>query len=64
MPTKAQLAMARPNVNDARCEALFAAVLQPSDVPTAEMVGCASSPRRHDGHSAPKRGEARDERDV
>jgi hypothetical protein len=39
MPATAQLAMARPNVNDARCEALFASVLQPSDVPTAEMAG-------------------------
>jgi hypothetical protein len=100
MPTTAQLAMARPNVNDARCEALFASALQPSDVPIAEMAGrainctvrqfgiggcagrmaqefgdhpdaaaermrgCASSPGRPDGHSAPRRGEAGDERDV
>jgi hypothetical protein len=27
MPATAQLAMARPNVNDARCAALFASVL-------------------------------------
>ena len=39
MPATTQLAMARPNVNDARCAALFASVLQPSDVPTAEMAG-------------------------
>ncbi len=30
--------MARLNVNDARCEALFASRLQPSDAPTAEAV--------------------------
>lgn len=31
-------AMTRLNVNDARCEALFASGLQPSDAPTAETV--------------------------
>jgi hypothetical protein len=30
--------MTRLNVNDARCEALFASGLQPSDDPTAEAV--------------------------
>ena len=30
--------MARLNVSDARCEALFASGLQPSDAPTAEAV--------------------------
>ena len=30
--------MTRLNVNDARCEALFASGLQRSDAPTAEMV--------------------------
>jgi hypothetical protein len=38
MPTTTQLAMTRLNVNDARCLALFASGLQPSDVPTAETV--------------------------
>ena len=31
------------NVNDARCEALFASRLQPSDAPTADMVATAIS---------------------
>jgi hypothetical protein len=30
--------MTRLNVTDARCEALFASGLQPSDAPTAEVV--------------------------
>ena len=30
--------MTRLNVNDARCEALFASALQPSDAPTADEV--------------------------
>jgi len=38
MPTTTQAALTRPGVNDARCEALFASVLQPSDAPTTEMV--------------------------
>jgi hypothetical protein len=38
MPATAQLAMAQLNVTDARCEALFASTLQPSDLPTADMV--------------------------
>ena len=38
MPTTTQLAVSRLNVNDARCLALFASGLQPSDAPTAETV--------------------------
>ena len=38
MPTSAQLATTRLNVNDARYEALFASGLQASDAPTADMV--------------------------
>jgi hypothetical protein len=36
MSTTAQLAMTR--LDEARCEALFASGLQPSDAPTADMV--------------------------
>jgi hypothetical protein len=36
--TTAQLAATRLNPNEARCEALFASGLQPSDGPTADMV--------------------------
>ena len=38
MPTTTQLAVTRLNVNDARCLALFASGLQPSEAPTAETV--------------------------
>jgi hypothetical protein len=38
MPTTTKLAVTRLNVNDARCLALFASGLQPSDAPTAETV--------------------------
>jgi len=38
MPTTTQLATTRLNVNDARCLALFASGLQPSDAPTAETA--------------------------
>jgi hypothetical protein len=38
MLTTTQLAVTRLNVNDARCLALFASGLQPSDAPTAETV--------------------------
>ena len=38
MPTTTQLAVTRLNVSDARCVALFASGLQPSDAPTAETV--------------------------
>ena len=36
--TTAQFAATRLNLNEARCEALFASGLQPSDAPTADMV--------------------------
>jgi hypothetical protein len=36
--TTTQLAATRLNLNAARCEALFASGLQPSDAPTADMV--------------------------
>ena len=36
--TTAQLAATRLNLNEARCEALFASGLQPSAAPTADMV--------------------------
>jgi hypothetical protein len=39
MSTTSQLAMTRPN--QARCEALFASGLQPSDAPTAGMIAAA-----------------------
>jgi hypothetical protein len=38
MPTTAQLAVTRLNVDDVRCLALFASELQPSDAPTAEAA--------------------------
>jgi hypothetical protein len=38
MPTTTQLSVIPLNVNDTRCEALFASGLQPSDSPTADMV--------------------------
>jgi hypothetical protein len=38
MTTATQLTAAWLNVNEARCEALFASGLQPSDAPTAGMV--------------------------
>ena len=41
MPMTTQLAVTRLNVSDARCLALFASGLQPSETPTAEMVAAA-----------------------
>ena len=41
MPTTTQPAAAELNISDARCEALFASALQPSDEPTAAMVSAA-----------------------
>jgi hypothetical protein len=38
MPATTQLAPPELNLSDARCEALFASALQPSDEPTAAMV--------------------------
>jgi hypothetical protein len=43
MPTATAPAMIWLNVNDVRCEALFASPLQPSDSPTAAMVAGAIS---------------------
>ncbi len=43
MPTTTQLAATRLNANDARCLALFASGLQPSDAPTAETVAQATN---------------------
>ena len=43
MPATTQPAMTFLNVTDARCEALFASALQPSDSPTAAMVAEAIS---------------------
>jgi hypothetical protein len=40
MPTT-QLAMTRLNMNDVRCEALFASSLQPSDAPAADVIAAA-----------------------
>jgi len=40
MPAQTQLAP-KPTVSDARCEALFASWLQPSDPPTAGMIAAA-----------------------
>ena len=39
MPTTTQLAVTRLNVSDARCLALFASVLQPSDAPNHGPFG-------------------------
>jgi hypothetical protein len=41
MPATTQLAATELNISDARCEALFASALQPSDEPTAAMVSAA-----------------------
>lgn len=38
MPTTTQLAVTGLNIDDARCLALFASGLQPSDAPTAEAA--------------------------
>ena len=38
MPAATQIAFTQMNMNSARCQALFSSALQPSDVPTAEMV--------------------------
>jgi hypothetical protein len=38
MAATTPLTVTRLSVNDARCEALFASGLQPSDAPTAEMM--------------------------
>jgi hypothetical protein len=38
MPATTQIAVVRPSVSDARCLALFASGLQPSDAPAPETV--------------------------
>ena len=43
MPTPTQITVTRPDVNGARCQALFSSGLQPSDVPTADTVAAAIS---------------------
>ena len=43
MPMTTQLAVTRLNIGDARCLALFASGLQPSDMPTAQTVAQAIS---------------------
>ena len=41
MPTATQLTVTRPDVNGARCQALFSSGPQPSDAPTADMTATA-----------------------
>ena len=43
MPTATQITMTHLDMNGARCQALFSSGLQPSDVPTADMVAAAIS---------------------
>ena len=43
MPTATQITFTQPDMNGARCRALFSSALQPSDVPTADMVAAAIS---------------------
>jgi len=43
MPTATQITVTPPDVNGARCQALFSSGLQPSDAPTADMVATAIS---------------------
>ena len=43
MPTATQLTVTRPDVNGARCQALFSSGPQPSDAPTADMTATAIS---------------------
>jgi hypothetical protein len=43
MPTATQITFTQPDMNGARCRALFCSVLQPSDAPTAAMVAAAIS---------------------
>ena len=41
MPAATQIAFTQMTMNGARCQALFSSALQPSDVPTADMVATA-----------------------
>jgi hypothetical protein len=43
MPIATQITVTPPDVNGARCQALFSSGLQPSDTPTAYMVATAIS---------------------
>lgn len=43
MPTATQIALTQVTMNGARCQALFASGLQPSDTPTTDMVAVAIS---------------------
>ena len=43
MPTATQITVTQPDMDGARCQALFSSRLQPSDVPTADMVATAIS---------------------
>ena len=43
MPTATQITFTQPDLNGARCQALFSSALQPSDTPTAAMVAAAIS---------------------
>ena len=43
MPTATQITFTQPDMNGARCQALFCSALQPSDAPTAAMVAAAIS---------------------
>ena len=43
MPTATQITVTPLDMDGARCRALFSSALQPSDVPTADMVAAANS---------------------
>ena len=43
MPTATQITVTQLDMDGARCQALFSSALQPSDVPTADMVATAIS---------------------
>ena len=43
MPTATQITVTQLDMTGARCQALFSSALQPSDVPTADMVAAAIS---------------------
>ena len=43
MPTATQITFTQPDMNGARCQALFSSALQPSDAPTPGMVATAIS---------------------
>ena len=43
MPTATQITVTQLDMNGTRCQALFSSRLQPSDVPTADMVATAIS---------------------